>query len=109
MAQQNIAQQNVAQKNSAKQSLGNFFEDFRVGQKLKHATPRTVTAGDQALYTALYGSRFALQSSEVFAKACGLPAAPVDDLLAFHVVRSEERRVGKECVSTCRSRWSPYH
>src|SRR3546814_14739308 len=26
-----------------------------------------------------------------------------------HVERSEERRVGKECVSTCRSRWSPYH
>src|SRR3546814_15580285 len=26
----------------------------------------------------------------------------------FHM-RSEERRVGKECVSTCRSRWSPYH
>src|SRR3546814_3598651 len=25
------------------------------------------------------------------------------------MVRSEERRVGKECVSTCRSRWSPYH
>src|SRR3546814_20786680 len=24
-------------------------------------------------------------------------------------MRSEERRVGKECVSTCRSRWSPYH
>src|SRR3546814_18204060 len=34
-----------------------------------------------------------------------LVAAHVDDLL----VRSEERRVGKECVSTCRSRWSPYH
>src|SRR3546814_2050600 len=28
-------------------------------------------------------------------------------LLEFE--RSEERRVGKECVSTCRSRWSPYH
>src|SRR3546814_18501313 len=27
----------------------------------------------------------------------------------FDDVRSEERRVGKECVSTCRSRWSPYH
>src|SRR3546814_12653748 len=26
-----------------------------------------------------------------------------------NIVRSEERRVGKECVSTCRSRWSPYH
>ena len=27
----------------------------------------------------------------------------------LHAPRSEERRVGKECVSTCRSRWSPYH
>src|SRR3546814_8017420 len=27
----------------------------------------------------------------------------------WQVLRSEERRVGKECVSTCRSRWSPYH
>src|SRR3546814_5277484 len=32
---------------------------------------------------------------------------PVDALKG--VLRSEERRVGKECVSTCRSRWSPYH
>src|SRR3546814_9182478 len=28
---------------------------------------------------------------------------------AVEMGRSEERRVGKECVSTCRSRWSPYH
>src|SRR3546814_5014698 len=28
---------------------------------------------------------------------------------ASRLARSEERRVGKECVSTCRSRWSPYH
>ena len=69
-----------------KNNPGNFFEDFRLGQVIRHATPRTVTAGDQALYTALYGPRFALQSSEVFARACGLPAAPVDDLLAFHLV-----------------------
>src|SRR3546814_14132139 len=31
----------------------------------------------------------------------------IENTLAFE--RSEERRVGKECVSTCRSRWSPYH
>src|SRR3546814_11496784 len=32
------------------------------------------------------------------------------DALPYHAgLRSEERRVGKECVSTCRSRWSPYH
>src|SRR3546814_6547274 len=31
-------------------------------------------------------------------------------VIAAHArLRSEERRVGKECVSTCRSRWSPYH
>jgi 2-methylfumaryl-CoA hydratase len=69
-----------------KTNPGNFFEDFRVGQILRHATPRTVTAGDQSLYTALYGSRFAVQSSDAFAKSIGYPAAPVDDLLTFHVV-----------------------
>src|SRR3546814_19970376 len=30
-------------------------------------------------------------------------------ILRYPWNRSEERRVGKECVSTCRSRWSPYH
>ncbi|MFN4141023.1 MaoC family dehydratase [Aestuariivirga sp.] len=69
-----------------KTNPGNFFEDFRLGQRIRHATPRTVTAGDGALYTALYGGRFAVQSSDAFAKAVGYPAAPVDDLLTFHVV-----------------------
>src|SRR3546814_9531229 len=31
------------------------------------------------------------------------------ETMVRHAGRSEERRVGKECVSTCRSRWSPYH
>src|SRR3546814_15147653 len=31
------------------------------------------------------------------------------NLLPVMAIRSEERRGGKECVSTCRSRWSPYH
>ena len=65
---------------------GNFFEDFRVGQVIRHATPRTVTVGDAALYAALYGSRFAVQSSQVFAKAVGYETAPLDDLLVFHMV-----------------------
>ncbi|HYM32192.1 MAG TPA: MaoC family dehydratase, partial [Candidatus Cybelea sp.] len=69
-----------------KAAAGNFFEDFRLGQELRHATPRTVAEGDVALYTALYGSRFALQSADSFAQSLGLPQAPVDDLLAFHVV-----------------------
>src|SRR3546814_5944892 len=32
-----------------------------------------------------------------------------DEEVEQYLYRSEERRVGKECVSTCRSRWSPYH
>jgi 2-methylfumaryl-CoA hydratase len=70
----------------AKTTPGRFFEDFRLGEVIRHATPRTVTTGDVALYTALYGSRFAVQSSDAFARAIGYPSAPLDDLLVFHVV-----------------------
>jgi len=70
----------------AKTNPGNFFEDFSVGQVLDHATPRTVTSGDTTLYTALYGSRFAVQSSDAFARAIGYTQGPVDDLLVFHIV-----------------------
>lgn len=69
-----------------KTNSGNFFEDFRLGQTLRHATPRTLTEGDRALYTALYGSRFALQSGDAFAKHLGFHKSPVDDLLVFHTV-----------------------
>ena len=71
---------------AVKGGAGRFFEDFRLGQELVHATPRTVTSGDTALYMALTGTRFALNSSDPFARALGLPRAPVDDLLAFHIV-----------------------
>jgi 2-methylfumaryl-CoA hydratase len=69
-----------------KTNPGNFFEDYSVGQILNHATPRTLTEGDVALYTGLYGPRFAVQSSDQFARAIGYPRSPVDDLLLFHVV-----------------------
>ena len=69
-----------------KTSAGNFFEDFTLGHIIHHATPRTVTAGDVALYQALYGPRFATQSSDEFARALGFERAPVDDLIAFHIV-----------------------
>ena len=69
-----------------KTNSGNFFEDFRLGQTIRHPTPRTVTTGDVALYNALFGARFPLQSSDMFAYAIGYPRAPVDDLLVFHIV-----------------------
>ncbi len=70
----------------SKTNPGNFFEDFRLGQTITHATPRTVTAGDVSLYTALYGCRFAVQSADAFAQAVGYGQAPIDDLLVFHMI-----------------------
>ena len=69
-----------------KTNPGNFFEDFKLGQVIRHAVPRTVTAGDVALYIGLTGSRFALPSSDTFAQSIGYARAPVDDLLVFHMV-----------------------
>lgn len=70
----------------AKTNPGRFFEHYRLGQVIEHAVPRTVSGGERALYHALYPARHALYSSDEFARACGLPAAPLDDLAAFHLV-----------------------
>jgi 2-methylfumaryl-CoA hydratase len=76
----------TASETGCKTGAGGFFEDYRVGQVIEHATPRTVTEGDRALYGATYPSRFALYSSDEFARACGLPRSPIEDLAGFHVV-----------------------
>lgn len=70
----------------SKTNAGNFFEDFSVGDVIHHATPRTITEGDVSLYTSLYGMRFAVQSADSFAMEIGYEAAPIDDLLLFHIV-----------------------
>ncbi len=72
--------------NHAKTNPGHFFEDFWIGQILRHPTPKTITTGDVALYGALYGARFAPQSSDAFARSIGYDHQPVDDLLVFHIV-----------------------
>ena len=72
-------------KSGSKYKIGNFFEDFSMGQKISHATPRTITLGDCSLYTALYGSRYALHSSNEFAKQLSLEESPVDDFLLFNI------------------------
>jgi len=70
----------------AKTNPGRFFEDYTVGQVIPHAVPRTVSGGERALYHALYPARHALYSSDEYARACGLPASPLDDLIGFHTV-----------------------
>jgi len=69
----------------SKTNPGNFFEDFTVGQVIAHATPRTVTEGDRAVYGSIYPTRFAVPSSAAFAAQVGLDPHPVEDLIAFHI------------------------
>ncbi len=70
----------------SKTNPGRFFEDYSVGEVITHAVPRTVSGGERAMYHALYPARGAVYSSDEFARACGLPASPIDDLATFHTV-----------------------
>lgn len=69
-----------------KTNPGRFFEDYRVGETIAHAVPRTLSGGEKSLYQALYPARHALASSDRFAEDCGLTGSPFDDLIVFHTV-----------------------
>ena len=69
-----------------KTNPGRFFEDYRLGEVITHAVPRTLGQGERALYHALYPARGAVHSSDEFARSVGLASSPLDDLIAFHTV-----------------------
>ena len=64
---------------------GHYFEDFHIGMRMSHATPRTLEAADQSLYIGLTGSRSAVSSASTVAHGCGLRERPLEDLLVFHI------------------------
>src|SRR3546814_12036296 len=70
----------------------------RLVKDIRRATRRHFSAEDK-IRIVLEG----LRGEDSIAELC------CKDVIAQSLYRSEERRVGKECVSTCRSRWSPYH
>ena len=72
-------------ESSARPLEGWFFEDYHPGRRFFHAAPRTLTAGDAALYLALTGARQPVHCAEPVARALGHPGCPLDDLLVFHV------------------------
>ena len=59
---------------SSRTNPGNFFEDFRLGQQIRHATPRTITVGDVALYNGLFGASLCRAIVRPFCKISRLPA-----------------------------------
>ncbi len=77
---------NFTAEASEKCFLSRYFEDYHVGDEIVHALPRTITEGDAAVYMAVTGSRFALYCSDEYARAMGYARAPIDDMLAFHMV-----------------------
>src|SRR3546814_19361492 len=86
------------------------------GRILRHSLPVKIEGRLRELMVTvigvLLGSAFRPAMLDRLVEWAGLVALllayiPFVTLLGY--LRSEERRVGKECVSTCRSRWSPYH
>src|SRR3546814_16631260 len=75
-----------------------------VPARIEHLAGRPRQAGPLTPLAAIK-----LPSARLWSKSAPLFEEERHALFSARVARSEERRVGKECVSTCRSRWSPYH
>ena len=83
----------LGELNAAAQPISRLATDD--GDARKAATPLSTTSLSIA--------------GQVIEQKSGLPLAGVVVKWTFSPTRSEERRVGKECRTVCRSRWSPYH
>src|SRR3546814_8039502 len=82
------------------------FCSFFFSSRRRHTRCALVT-GVQTCALPICAAGLAVTGLKAEGVACCRPVAEIRD--GTHQHRSEERRVGKECVSTCRSRWSPYH
>ena len=60
-----------------------YFEDYNLGEVIKHSVPRTITDGDVSIYLSTTGSRFALNYSREFSQELGFKDQPIDDIFFF--------------------------
>src|SRR3546814_21188110 len=86
----------AAQAAKLGKTLAEVAKGNRIGHALENMMQLAMGAGEESVEGNIAGRN----GKSLLSK--------VTDLKSF-ISRSEERRVGKECVSTCRSRWSPYH
>ena len=61
------------------------------------------------LFIPVFGALGAAVAAGLLERQVKRMLSEAEDLSAGQFARSEERRVGKECIAVCRSRWSPYH
>lgn len=66
-------------------SHGRLFEDFHLGEVIRHGTPRTLCEADASLYIALTGARHAAHCATTSARLLGYERRPLDDLLVFNM------------------------
>ena len=83
---------------------GHIFPAISIANKLKELNPDT-----EILFVGAEGKMEMEKVPAAGYKIVGLPILGLQRQLNLHNIRSEERRVGKECLRLCRSRWSPYH
>src|SRR3546814_21184965 len=87
--------------------VGGFFEDYELN--LAEQISQQGVAGTPSPYGGSFPTNF-LEDIGIQTKIRDYAVfGEVSYDIAPGLMRSEERRVGTECVSTCRSRWSPYH
>src|SRR3546814_15744029 len=98
---------------------GRYYDEWRIGDRIAHQPHRTVTETDNLLISALTHNPQPLHLDADSAAATEFGRIVVNGTFTFALMvglsvgdttlRTEERRVGKESASTCRSRWSPFH
>src|SRR3546814_16598343 len=98
------------QKTAYELRISDWSSDVCSSDLLAHHVDRDVLQPLRRTSTTMGISSPRWRTSEI--RAAALPSGPrlpQSRIMQPMAARSEERRVGKECVSTCRSRWSPFH
>src|SRR3546814_8467142 len=86
-----------------------FYRFFFFKQKTAYEMRISDWSSDVCSSDLAGAGQFVLEDEARLVGRCSIPLPLFQGMQQYPLVRSEERRVGKECVSTCRSRWSPYH
>ena len=104
-----LAYETEMNQNQASQFWGNYFNLEKGIYEQLLSNPDEVVTGTVKELAEKYGQEVLTMVGFLDGINDSLKIPNPIETMDENTKRSEERRVGKECVSTCRSRWSPYH